>query len=798
MKHYLLVMVCATYLASHSQNCIHTFFGDVKDFHDGTPISGATVYIETLNTYTTTDINGNFTIKNLCKGLLIVKISHIGCETKRIEIVVNDDTYEDIYMEHHIEELQEVTISGNTPVRLTKSAQEAKINSNILERYSSQNLGDALKQISGVSSINTGHAIVKPIINGLHSSRISIITNGVLLQDQEWGIEHAPNIDINSANNITVIKGASALAYSGDAVGGAIIIKPKSIINKDSLYGSTILGAQTNGRGYNLTTFLSKTWEKGWYVTAQGTLKRFGDFEAPGYNLTNTGLDSRALNVSTGYKTFEKGFNINYSRINNEIGILRAAHIGNINDLVEAINNRQPSVINGFSYNINAPRQKVIHQIIKADVYKRFKQFGRLQVQYDFQDNKRFEYDVRRDNDAKAAIDLNLKTHAIKADLKLDASTKSTYNFGIHSRYQNNFANPNTGVRRLIPDYDKYDIGLFAISEFNFNVKTNFDVGFRYDFNHINAKKFYQTSRWNERNYNTDFSTIIIEDFGSQLLTNPVFNFHNIAISTGLSYKINSKQQIRINYSLSQRTPNPAELFSDGLHHSAARIELGDLRIKQETSNRVGTSYTFENKKLSFNIDTYINSIKNFVQITPFGTEQTIRGAFPVWNYTQTNALLLGIDVSAQYKLCQYWQLNHTAAFIKGRDTKAKKHLIDMPAYRTTNALQYNNKKWLNFNTFLESEWVLRQNNYPNFNFETFNPTTQETVLVDISTPPPAYHLLNFRSSITVPISKKTNLDIALNVTNLLDTTYREYLNRLRYFADDLGRNFTLQLKLNY
>jgi iron complex outermembrane receptor protein len=71
-------------------------------------------------------------------------------------------------------------------------------------------------------------------------------------------------------------------------------------------------------------------------------------------------------------------------------------------------------------------------------------------------------------------------------------------------------------------------------------------------------------------------------------------------------------------------------------------------------------------------------------------------------------------------------------------------------------------------------------------------------VLVDVSSPPPAYHLLHFQSDITIDLSNKTNLNIGLNITNILNVSYREYLNRLRYFADDLGRNLMLQLKLNY
>lgn len=794
-----MIMACCFLSICYSQNCQSTFFGEVKDFHDGTPIVGAAVYFENLNKYTTTDINGKFTIADICDGKLVMSISHLACDTKRLEVTVKGNSYQEVYMEHHIEELHEVKIDGHTTLTTAKSLQESILKTNVIERFSALSLGDALKQISGVSSINTGNTIVKPVINGLHSSRIIVMTNGVRLQDQEWGIEHAPNVDLNTAGSINLIKGANALAYGGDAIGGVIVMKPLNISLKDSLYGKMITSAQTNGRGYSFTSALTKTWEQGWYVNGQATVKRFGDFEAPNYSLTNTGLDSKGLSLNGGFKTFEKGFNFYYSFLNNTIGILRAAHIGNISDLVNSLNSLQPLAIRDFSYDINSPRQDVTHQILKADFYKRFKKFGRLEVQYDFQNNQRFEYDIRVGSDRdKPAIDLTLKTHTLRTNLKIDANNNTIYKFGLNVGYQNNFANPDTGVRRLIPDYNKYDFGVFAISNYKLNDKTQIDLGVRYDFTRFDAKKFYITSRWNNLGYNSDFANIVIDDLGTQLLTNPVFNYHNVSASAGISYQINDENSLLFNYGLSNRAPNPSELFSDGLHHSAARIELGDLRTKQETSNRIASSYQLKNSQFNVNVEGFANHISDYIFIKPTGTEQTIRGAFPVWNYTQTDALLFGLDVTARYNVNNNWFLSNKTAFIKGRDLTQKQALIDIPSFKTINIVGYSNKKWLGFNAELQSELVLRQNDFPDFNFETFIPTTQETVLVDVSSPPPTYHLLHVQSDVTLKLSTKTNLNVGLNITNIFNTSYREYLNRLRYFTDDLGRNFMLQVKLNY
>lgn len=784
-------------LATQAQECNITFKGNVKDFHDGTPIVGATVKVEGSNKYAITDKQGNFVLKNLCKSSYKLTISHIACDPKTVEINTSKEVFKQIRLEHHIEELGEITVTSEVN-KQTVTAQESVIKTDVLERYSSQSLGDAIKEIPGVSSINTGNSIVKPVINGLHSSRVLILTNNVRLQDQEWGIEHAPNIDINSAGSISLIKGANALEFGGDAIGGVIVVNPSRVFRKDTIYGRAILNGQSNGRGYGVNASFTNSWENGWFVNIQGSTRQAGDFEAPDYILSNTGNLSSSSTLNAGYKTLEYGFDVYYSYIDNKIGILRASHIGNVEDLVDGINSQQPGVIEDFTYDINAPRQEVTHQIFKTNFYKRFENFGKLDVQYDYQINRRFEFDVRRGNDRNvAAIDLELTTHTIKSTLELDSDLERTFKIGILGSYQNNFANPDTGIRRLIPDYDRYDLGLFTLGNFDLNDELVLDLGIRYDLNRIDAKKFYRTSRWEERGYDQDFADIVIQDLGTQLLVNPIFTYHNVSASAGIAWEMNDEESMIFNYGLANRAPNPAELFSDGLHHSAARIELGDLRIGKETSHRISGGYSYKGENLNLNIEGFYNRINDFIYLEPTGVESTIRGAFPVWEQKQVDARLLGIDTNISYNMNDQWTIQNKSSFIKGNDISNDRVLIDIPSFRNVSVLNYSNKKLSNLNIELQSEWVFRQNEFPDNNFEAFIPRTGEFLLVDISTPPPAYQILNLRGDIDVKFLKN-NLNISLTVNNLLNTSYREYLNRLRFFADELGRNFLIQFKFNY
>ena len=780
------------------QQCQLKLSGKVIDFHDNSILSGALVQVQGPGISVNSKEDGSYLIEGLCPGSYTLIISHPECKPVFLTIVLDGNLNQDLLLEHHVEELEEVKVIGESVLDKTSTAQEQQLKAATLEFYSSASLGDALKEISGVSSLNTGANIVKPIIHGLNGSRVLILNDGVRMQDMEWGEEHAPNVDINAAGSVSVIKGASALQYGGDAIGGVILMEQTFKTLKDTLFGKTILNGMTNGRGGNISTELTKVFEDGWFVKGQASFKKLGDREAPDYVLSNTGIEETGLTLRFGKKSFTWGWDAWYSYYDADIGILRASHIGNVDDLIRSINSQEPLIIEPFTYDINPPRQEVTHHIGKLNAYKRFVGVGRWNVQYDFQRNNRLEYDVRVGDDRNTpAIDLELTTHTLNTDFKWDANSEYTVRAGLLGRYQDNFANPDTGVRRLIPDYERTDLGAFLIGEYQLTDHVMAEAGARYDYNRIDALKFYRISRWLERGYDQDFADIVIETIGNQLLTNPVLDYHNFSATAGAQYKVNGSTDFRFNYTLAQRAPNPSELFSDGLHHSAARIELGDLRIGSETSNKIAMSFEKNYKKWGFVLEPYANFVSDFILLEPTGVEFTIRGAFPVWEYRQTDARLLGFDLSAYVDWATNWRTDHKFSLVKGKDTDTDIALINMPAPNTTNRVYYNKPEWYNLQIGLESFYSFRQNEYPP-NIVVFSPELQEEVVLEINTPPDAYHLVGLFGKMDFDLSPKTKLGVSLTVDNLFNTKYRDYLNRLRYFADDLGRNIILQLNLKY
>lgn len=742
--------------------------------------------------------DGSFIIRNIPNGPAKVLITYVGYKPIDTIIEVNGNLEINFKMKQKNEQLDEIVVKHKNNY-FNHSVSEQKIKEKTIEKFSSQSLGNLLKEVPGVSVLKSGNTVVKPVINGLHSSRVAIFNNNVKLEDQQWGMEHAPNFDVNAAGKITVLKGASALQYGGDAIGGIVIIEPFST-KKDTLFGKTIMTMESNGRGGTISSSLHKGNFCDWSWNAQGSFKYYGDREAPDYTLSNTG--NREANFSGDLKYTGKKFDFAayYSLYSATIGILSASHIGNVNDLYNSINNQTPSVTDDFTYSIKNPKQKVQHHLAKLNYNYYFKDGQSLALQYAFQFNNRKEFDLRTGvSNSKPALDLNLLTHTVNADYKLSVDAWD-FKSGIMGLYQNNTANPNTGVRPLIPTYNKFDAGVYAVADNHLSEDFSIEVGIRYDFSTIEATKYYLKSRWEERDYSPQFDNFITGDFGTQWLTKPTFTFHNLSASIGTQYSFGEGYDWYLNLSRAVRNPNPSEFFSDGLHHSSGMIELGDLRLEQEKSNKISTSLQKKWQKVKINLNPFLNYIEDYMFLKPVGFETTIRGAFPVWEYQQTNALLTGVDFNSEWQISEHWQHRLLLTYVNGRDKTNNDAIIDMPPLTLNNRIQFSKKEWNNLTLELQSEMVFRQTQFPDNNFTTniiengdFVP-----VEVDISTPPPAYHLLHFTSDFQFKVSEHSLATLGFSVFNILDTSYRDYLNRQRFYADELGRNFQIQLKINY
>ena len=265
-------------------------------------------------------------------------------------------------------------------------------------------------------------------------------------------------------------------------------------------------------------------------------------------------------------------------------------------------------------------------------------------------------------------------------------------------------------------------------------------------------------------------------------LIRPTFDWFNISGSAGGLFRFSPDWQATLQVASAFRAPGANELFSEGLHHATAALEIGNDSLGIERSLK--TILTIQNRRpgWTINLSTYLNPIYGFIYLRPTGDyELTIRGAFPVFRYQQTNALLAGLDLDLTIAMTSWLDYQGQAALLWSDDLQKASPLFGMPPMQFRHSLRLHNQPDASgaaLSAGIQIRQVLRQDQSPT---EDFAP------------PPSGYTLVGLTAEWS-----RGRIRINAGVDNLLNQSYRDYLDRLRYFADAPGRNYYLKTYVHF
>ncbi len=785
---FIVVMLGGALVKSYGQDCRMRLEGIVVD-HKKQNLPGATVELQPSRN-AVTDNQGRFAFSNLCNGVYSLRVNYVGFESKTISVDLNRRVSLTIELEAETRELQDVVIESDQQ-KMGFTQTTSSLDKETLTSLHGKPLGESLKEIPGVSAIQTGPTIFKPVIHGLHSQRILILNNGIRQEGQQWGVEHAPEVDPYIASSLTVVKGAETVRYGSDAIGGVIIVNPPALHNVRKLGGEFNLGLMSNSRMGVFSGMLEGSLKKDspWNWRLQTSLKKAGDFRSASYNLSNTGVEELNFSGALGYRKQKHGFEIYLSSFNTEIGILRAAHTGSLDDLQSSIESDRPWFVQDFSYDINNPKQKISHQLLKVNTFLQVKHLGKINIVYGGQYNQRLEYDIRRGGRSnKPALSLNLVSNILDISLDHEKGDHSG-SLGVTSTIKfNSNDTESTGIIPLIPDYQQRSAGLFVLEKLHKGDWT-FEAGGRYDYQHLQVKTFQDNS----------------------VLLKPTFDFHFFSGALGISHLFNSSLRFTSNLGFSTRPPHVSELYSEGLHHGTGSIEEGLMRqqgevlteqnlIKKEVSKKWINSLQYSTPKVNFDFSVYYNAINNYVFLRPYATRLTTRGYFGVFRFEQTNALLMGSDFTFRWEVNQHFSYSGKASYTHASDRDRNDVLIFIPPGQFENGVTYSLEKWSRLHDLyltVSAPITLRQSRAPKAILP--NDVSEETTdqVYDFAPAPPGYVLLNAKFGFKFPIGHN-DLSISFSAENILNEEYRNYMNRLRYFADDTGQNFIFRIAYQF
>ncbi|GAA4309428.1 TonB-dependent receptor [Nibribacter koreensis] len=737
---------------------------------------GATVVLEGTQLTSVTDANGRYAFRNLCPGTYRIVVSYIGYTNEKLEENLRSSKTTNVRLHPDALQLHSIEVTGtrhqDQPIQ-----GNSQLSGRELDQTQGQSLAQALERMTGLSSIQTGPSIAKPVIHGLHSSRILVMNNGVRHEAQQWGSEHAPEIDPFVASELTVIKGAAGVRYGADAIGGVILVEPSPL--RDSVGTGAelnLVGVSNNRQGVasamvegNPAGLSSFSWR------LQGTLKKAGNSKTPDYYLANTGYQEQNFSGAAGWTREKYGVEAFFSRFDTKLGVFAGSHVGNLTDIRNAIKRERPEPEAFFTYAIDRPYQNVTHDLLKLKAFYRTENLGRLNLMYSRQFNQREEYDTHGGSE-RPGLRFEIVTHNTEAVWEHKPWGNVNGSMGVTYMYQFN----RYEGRFFVPFYQSHTAGLFWIERWD-RGKWHVESGLRYDYRNLEAKLFRKDTPQKTGD----------SDLDNELLT-PTHRFQNLSGTLGAIYDIGPHLNLSVNAATAWRSPTTSELYSNGIHHGTGTYEYGNANLDVERAyNFTATLAYIQNQRLNGEVSVYRNYINNYIYQAPDTVPTlTIRGAFLTARQQQADATFTGLDASVTYQLTDHLLLGGKASLVRGYNTSANEYLIWIPTDRFEGNLRYSLEKLGAQETFTENfvsvsgMRVSKQRNLPD-----------NYLARDYALPPAGYFLLNAELGTTLQLGKQ-QIELGLMGRNLLNTAYRDYLNRFRYYADEVGRSITLRVSI--
>ena len=756
-----------------AQQCNLIITGAVLDASSQDPLGYANILIQEKSLGTASAEDGTFKLQDLCPGVYHLVISHIGCEGITIPIELKADTSFTIELNHGEHEFRTIEIEGNKQRINTVNIQS--ISRQFIENNPDRNLGSLLQAIGGVYQIQNGSGISKPIVHGLYGNRLSILNNEIIQSGQQWGNDHSPEIDPFAADKIKVIKGVNTLEYGGGISGAIVLVEPSAITEDDHVHAQVGYTFESNGLGHTVNARVEQNAPVfAWRLS--GTFKQYGDRKAPDYLLNNTGSQeySFALQLE---KDWSSRFRLEsyFSTFNTTLGVLRGSHIGNLTDLEQALVRDIPFFTEDtFSYRIDAPRQEVSHHLAKVKAIINLPKQQNINWFVAGQLNNRKEFDVRRSQRSDIPA-LSLQQLQLSSNLNYTKRFQKYWQLklGVQTILTDNTNNPETGILPLIPDYRQLKNGLYIQSMLTLK-NHQLSAGARYDTEY-------------------HYAPTISEDVPRQIITYER-NFHNGTTILNYTNRRFKNQLIGISTGFAMRNPAINELYSFGLHQGVSGLEEGNVNLKTEKSIKSSAEYSWTPSSIfEFSGLIFYQYFKDYIYLNPADEFRlTIRGAFPVFTYEQSNANLLGFDLSSKLILFKSLSTEVKYSFLRGNDLSQNIPLVYMPPNSLNATLALTSKQTRKVfervlmdkaQIALKHRYVFKQNNL--LENQDFAPV------------PEAYYLMSMNLSAQF-IFPKVKLTAFVRGENMLNSNYRDYLNRLRYFSDDQGLSIVAGANLKF
>ena len=299
MKTFIQMLLLFAVSTIYSQNRIQ---GNITNANTNQNIAFANIYIPQLEKGTISNENGSFLLENIPSGNYSIIFSIIGYESLSKDVSIPLSENLQIKLSTSAIEMDEIIVS--TPFHKLQSDNAMKVEKESvgdLKAEGAVTLADGITTIAGVESITTGLSIGKPVIRGLSSNRVLVYTQGVRLENQQFGGEHGLGISDAGIESVEVIKGPASLLYGSDALGGVLYLNPERFANTNTSKGDINANYFSNTQGFSTNAGYKESGENFKFIF-RGSVSQHADYETQDYRVTNTRFKEEDFKAGLGYQ----------------------------------------------------------------------------------------------------------------------------------------------------------------------------------------------------------------------------------------------------------------------------------------------------------------------------------------------------------------------------------------------------------------------------------------------------------------------------------------------------------------
>jgi iron complex outermembrane receptor protein len=455
-------------------------------------------------------------------------------------------------------------------------------------------VSDAIARIPGVTQLTTGVGISKPVIRGLYGNRVQVITQGQRFDNQQWQDEHGLGLSTDGVERVEVIKGAAALQYGSDAIGGVVNVIDEKPAPIDSTQQDLRLQLFSNTRGLSAGYGIRKSDAKKWWRIRAGA-DSHGDFSRAN--------DARVINSRFASYTVKAAVGWQHKRWVSANSLMASmSEFGFVFDsLASDVRDERPS--RSFA----GPHHTVILGVFSSEnTFYGDKLKWKLNAGWT--SNKRQE----QEGGNKISLDMLLSTASLVTQATARIGQNGSWTNGASFLYQ---TNTNVGARIIVPDATTLEGSVFSYVKQRTG-KVTMEGGARFDLRSIDAIR--------TLDLNLPFSK----------------SWNALNGSLGLAWDPIEELNIKANVSSGYRSGNLAELGSSGLHEGTRRWEIGDPDLGVERNLNAEAGFTYEwAEQVELGVSVYRNAFADYIYLTPTGTDTL---GLHIYRFVQTDATLQG------------------------------------------------------------------------------------------------------------------------------------------------------------